>query len=201
VQLGSIIYKRRKELGMTLEELGNAVGVSKSTVKKWESGIIANMRSDKIAELARALNLDPWILIGAEEGGSHDVDLRTKKIPVLGTIACGAPIYAQENIEDYVAAAADCKADFALKCKGDSMIGARIYDGDLVFIKEQPQVENGEIAAVVIGDEATLKRVYCQKDMITLVAANPAYEPMVFSGSELDGIRILGKAVFFVGKL
>lgn len=115
MQLGSIIYKRRKELGMTLEELGNAVGVSKSTVKKWESGIIANMRSDKIAELARALNLDPWILIGAEEGGSHDVDLRTKKIPVLGTIACGAPIYAQENIEDYVAAAADCKADFALK--------------------------------------------------------------------------------------
>jgi len=87
--------------------------------------------------------------------------------------------------------------DFALTCIGDSMIGARIMDGDLVYIHQQPEVENGDIAAVLIDDEATLKRVYYYPGRIILQAENPNFPPMVFQGSELDGVRIIGKAVFF----
>ncbi len=197
---GEFIYRRRKELGLTLEQLGSAVGVSKSTVKKWESGAISNMRRDKIPLLAKALDVSAQTLIGgasADKASASEVHM----IPVLGTIACGSPIYAQENIEGYVELGKEFKADFALRCKGDSMTGARIYSGDIVFIREQPTVGNGEIAAVVIGDEATLKRVYYKNGQLTLVAANPAYEPMVYSGSDLDQIRIIGKAVFFIGEI
>lgn len=125
----------------------------------------------------------------------------TQKIPLLGTIACGEPILAEENIEDYVDVDKDIQVDFALRCKGDSMIGARINSGDIVFIHQQPDIENGEIAAVLIGDEATLKRVYKypEKNMLVLKAANPEYEDFIFTGSEIEkeGIRILGKAVGF----
>ena len=123
----------------------------------------------------------------------------TQKIPLLGTIACGEPILAEENIEDYVDVDKDIQVDFALRCKGDSMIGARIKDGDIVYIHQQRDVENGEIAAVLIGDEATLKRVYKypEKNMLVLKAANPAFEDFIYSDSELDDIKILGKAVGF----
>lgn len=123
----------------------------------------------------------------------------TQKIPLLGTIACGEPILAEENIEDYVNLDKDVDADFALRCSGDSMIGARINNGDIVFIHQQPDVENGEIAAVLIGNEATLKRVYKypEKSMLVLKAANPAFEDFIYSDSELDDIKILGKAVGF----
>lgn len=123
----------------------------------------------------------------------------TQKIPLLGTIACGEPIMAEENIEDYVEVDKDLHVDFALRCKGDSMIGARIKDGDIVYIHQQRDVENGEIAAVLIGDEATLKRVYKypEKNMLVLKAANPEFEDFIFTGAEVDEIGILGKAVGF----
>ena len=104
----------------------------------------------------------------------------TKKRPRLGTIACGEPILAQENIEDYDDVPNDIKCDFTLLCKGDSMIDARIHDGDVVYIRQQPSVENGEIAAVLIGDEATLKRVFVYDDKVVLQPANPAYSPLVY---------------------
>lgn len=119
-------------------------------------------------------------------------------IPLLGNIACGVPITAEENIEDYVAAPIGCNANFALRCKGDSMINARICDGDIVFIRSQPDCENGEIAAVLIGDEATLKRVYKYPDAITLMPENSSYPPLVYRNEELNTIKILGKAVGFV---
>lgn len=123
--------------------------------------------------------------------------IETKKFPTLGTIAAGKPIYAEENFESYVEAGANIQADFCLRVHGDSMINARINDGDIVFIRKQPDVNDGEIAAVLIGDEATLKRVYKKKNEIILVAENPNYAPMVYKNHELEEIRILGKAIAF----
>ena len=121
----------------------------------------------------------------------------TKKVPLLGTIACGEPILATENIEMYIKVDESIPADFALKCKGDSMINARIFDGDIVYIRQQPDVEDGEIAAVLIGDEATLKRVHKYPNKIVLSACNPMYDDYVYTNEQLNEIRILGKAVAF----
>ena len=125
--------------------------------------------------------------------------LETKKFPLLGNIACGEPIFADQKFELYVEAGANIRADFCLRAKGDSMIGARIYDGDIVFIRQQDMVDDGEIAAVLVEDEATLKRVYYDREagVLSLFAENPQYRTMRFSGSELETIRILGKAVAF----
>ena len=120
-----------------------------------------------------------------------------RKIPLLGTIACGEPILATENIEDYVAIPKELPGDFALTCKGDSMINARIFDGDIVYIRQQNTIENGEIAAVLIDGEATLKRVRLFDDHISLEPENPLYKPLVYWGEEMNLVRILGKAVAF----
>lgn len=124
-----------------------------------------------------------------------------KKVPLLGTIACGEPILAKENIEDEVDIPAQIRADFALRCKGDSMTGARIFDGDIVYIRQQPDVESGEIAAVLIDDEATLKRVYKYSDMVVLRPENPAYEEMVYRKEDINRIRIIGKAIGFCSRI
>ena len=118
-------------------------------------------------------------------------------VPVVGTVAAGQPILAEENIEDYIKLDKDIPADFALRCKGDSMINDRIFDGDIVYIRQQPDVENGEIAAVLIDNEATLKRVYKYPHRIELRAANPTIQPFEYSEDEMKTVRILGKAVAF----
>lgn len=125
--------------------------------------------------------------------------IKTQRIPMLGEIACGEPIFAAEDRESYVEVGTEIKADFCLKAKGDSMINARILDGDIIFIRQQSIVENGEIAAVIIDDEATLKRVYYDREHNKLVlnAENPKYPPMVYVNEELDTVRILGKAIAF----
>ncbi len=216
MDIGKLINKRRNELHLTLEEVGNAVGVSKSTVKKWEDGYISNMRRDKISELAKILKLNPVVLITGEEPDETQDDLeilmqkydnikpiKLKRFPLLGEIACGEPIWADEDKESFVMADMDINADFCLTAKGDSMINARIYDGDVVFIKEMPMVNNGEIAAVIIDNEATLKKVYYYPDKgkLVLYPENPEYEPFVYIGEELNYIRILGKAVYFMSAL
>ena len=117
------------------------------------------------------------------------------KVPIIGRIACGSPILAEQNYEGQTFCPDEVNADFALRCQGDSMIDANIQDGDIVFIKETPEVENGEIAAVVVGEEATLKKVYYHGDTVTLIPANSSYEPMVFKKDEINDIRICGKAV------
>ena len=122
-------------------------------------------------------------------------------IPLVGSIACGEPILAEENLEGYVKAPAFCEADFALRCKGDSMSGARILDGDIVMIRQQPDVDDGDIAAVLIDDEATLKRVYKMPGRLVLRPENPSYLPIDITGEDLNGIRILGKAVYFVSAI
>lgn len=126
-----------------------------------------------------------------------------KKFPMLGEIACGEPIWADEDRESYVMADTNIKADFCLKAKGDSMINARINHGDIVFIRQQSIVDNGEIAVVIIDNEATLKRVYFDRTngKLVLSAENPAYPPMVYTGEELNEIRILGKAIYFTSMI
>ena len=203
------IKQRRIELGLTMADVAQSVGVSEATISRWESGDIANMKRDKIVSLAKALHVSPSFLMGWDEPETEDITssnkynnvfpIKTHKIPLLGDIACGEPIFASEDKESYVLAGTDIRADFCLRACGDSMINARIYDGDIVFIREQPMVEKGEIAAVIINDEATLKRVYYypEQNKIILNTENPAYEPFVYVGEELNSIRILGKAIAF----
>lgn len=123
---------------------------------------------------------------------------KMKKVPLIGTIACGEPVLAVENIDSYINMAEDINADFALKCKGDSMINARIFDGDYVYIRQQPDVENGEIAAVLIGEEATLKKIHKYPNKVVLSPCNPMYDDLVYQNEQLNEIRILGKAVAFL---
>ena len=124
-----------------------------------------------------------------------------RTVPILGTIACGAPILAQEHIESYTELPGGIHADFALVCKGDSMVGARIFDGDVVYIRQQETVENGEIAAVLVDGEATLKRVRHFGDRISLEPENPMYRPLIFWGEEMNQVQILGKAVAFTAQV
>lgn len=155
-------------------------------------------------ELAKILQTTPAYLMGWEEKPQpaprpipkgFEPMPKMVKVPLVGSIACGTPILAEQNIDGHVDAPEDIRCDFALRCKGDSMIGAGIHDGDAVYIHIQPEVENGEIAAVRIGEEATLKRVYYQNGTLTLMPANAAYAPMVYTGPELNDVQIEGKAV------
>ena len=196
------IRERRLELNLTLEDVARVVGVGKSTVRKWETGYIENMRRDKIAKLAEALHTTPAYLMGWEDDFSPLPDNilpmpSMGRVPLLGEIACGHPITAEENIEDIVDLPEHVKADFALRCRGDSMINARIFDGDIVYIRQQPDVANGEIAAVLIDHEATLKRVYHYADRLELRPENPTFPVLQYEGEQLSEIRILGKAVAF----
>lgn len=203
MEIKDILKNRRTELGLTQLDVANAVGVSEATVSRWESGDIANMKRSRIASLASVLKMSPSIIMGLNE--EHEAHMPSniipmpamRKVPLVGSIACGTPILAEENLDGTVEAPDHVRADFALRCKGDSMINARIFDGDIVYIRQQESVEHGEIAAVLIGDEATLKRVYIYDDCISLEAENPQYKPMVYRGEEMNNIRILGKAVAF----
>ena len=203
--IGDNIRALRKSQRMTLEELAAAIGTSKQNVHRYERGVITNIPSDKIVAIAEALGTSPAALMGwgtvsdsfAEIDGISRVTV--KRLPILGDIACGKPIYADEEHESYAAASDTLDADFCLRAHGDSMIGARIYDGDIVFIRSQSSVDNGEIAAVIINDEATLKRVYFypEDEKLILSPENPKYAPLVYIKEELDSIKILGKAVAF----
>ena len=207
MELNEKIKHLREKGNMTLEELAQKVGVSASTILRYETGNIKNLRRDKIKNLADALNTTPAYLMGWEDEKKEDEiykyknihPIELKKFPLLGEIACGEPVFCVEDRESYVLAGADIKADFCLKAKGDRIINARILDGDIVFIREQQSVENGEIAAVIIDDEATLKRVYYDKsnNYLQLIAENPKYSPMVYTNEQLETIRILGKAIAF----
>lgn len=207
MDIGQRIKARRQELGISAEELGQKIGKAKTTIYRYELGLIEKMPTSVLESIADALRTSPAYLIGWTENKSASwqtfpnniSSIETQRIPMLGEIACGKPIFANEQRESYVQAGVNIKADFCLTARGDSMIGARIHDGDIVFCRSQNMVENGEIAAVIIGDEATLKRVYYypEKQKLVLQAENPKYEPFVYVGNELDEINIIGKAIAF----
>lgn len=205
---GEKIKLHRKQLGFTQTELGDKLGVKKNAVSKWECGRVDDVPTSKVKQLADIFNVAPSYLIDEDEPSlevnpfsrapTNLIPLpKTKKIPLLGDIACGDPILADENITDYISADEGIHADFALMCKGDSMINARIFDGDIVYIRAQPTVENGQIAAVLIDNEATLKRVRMFDDHIVLEPENPTFRPLAYWGEEMSNVRIIGKAVAF----
>ena len=193
----------RKSKGLTLDELAERIGTSKQTIHRYENGITTNVPPEKVESLAVALGTTPQELMGWEDEPTvtykNLLPVSAKQLPVLGDIACGMPIYAEQKHESFVTVADQLDADFCLKAHGDSMTGARIFDGDVVFIRSQSAVDNGEIAAVIINDEATLKRVYYYPNEAKLVLSpeNPRYAPLVYVGSELEAVKIIGKAVAF----
>lgn len=200
--LATILKKRRKKLGLTLAQVADAVGVTEATVQRWESGNIKNVRYKKLEPLAALLGVSPSALMGwpetAVQTPSNAIPVpEMTSVPLVGRISCGTPILAEQNIESYVDAPGEIRADFALVCKGDSMVGAGIEDGDVVYIRQQPEVENNEIAAVMIDGEATLKYFKRVGDMVLLSPANREYEPIIVSGENLGKVKIVGKAVGF----
>lgn len=198
----------RKSLGLTQKELAEKCGYkSLTTINKIELGI-NSIPLDTVEKLANALQVSPAYLMGWKSNPNETLSnelrpVNLKRFPMLGEIACGKPIFANEEHETYIDASADIKADFCLTAKGDSMVGARIHNGDVVFIKEQSIVDNGQIAAVIIDNDVTLKRwyFYPDKKKLILQAENPSYEPFVFIGEELNNIRCLGRAVSFMSNL
>ena len=202
MEKGERIRSRREALGMTQTELADALSTTKQNIYKYENGIISNIPSDKIEAMAEILKTTPAYLMGWEEETVLPPNIEPlgsmQKIPLVGQIACGTPILAEQNIEDYVDLPGHIQADFALTCKGESMIGAGIRTGDIVYIRKQEEVENGQIAAVMVGgDEATLKRVYTKPGVVQLVAENPNIAPAVFIGKEAEQIHIIGLAVAY----
>lgn len=190
----------REQLGLSQDELAKRLGYrSRSTIAKIESGS-NDIPQSKIAAFAAALETTPAHLLGLEVTShqpSATMSNKANRVPLLGTIAAGTPLFADEQIEEYIEVSDNIRADFCLRVQGDSMIGARIYDGDIVFIRRQSDVADGEIAAVLVDDSATLKRVYKDTDSIRLHSENPKYRPMVFHRNNCDTVIILGKAVAF----
>ena len=191
---------RRKELGLTQKDIAEMVGVSEGTVSRWESGLIANMRRDRIAAYAKALRTTPGFIMTGEQEKENFIPagfsplLQLDEVPLVGRVACGTPITAEQNVERMVSIPSEWRATFTLICKGKSM-EPRILDGDLVAIRKQPMVENGEVAAVRIGEEATLKHVYVYSNYIELRPENPEFESIIKIGKEMEEVVIEGKAV------
>lgn len=200
------LKKCRTKSGKTLEQIGELVGAHKTTVMRWEKGETERISLPTIQKLAQLYNVNPAWLMGASVPIREMCDIpegfmplpKTVKRPRLGVISCGNPINSEENFDGYDDVPEHINCDFTLKCEGNSMTGARINDGDIVYIRQQPMVENGQIAAVLVdGCEKLLKRVYINDDSIILQAENPAYPPRVFSKEDMNRVSIIGKAVGF----
>jgi repressor LexA len=219
MEVKDIIRNRRLEMGLTMKELAEKVGVSEGTVSRWESGNISNMKRDKVALLSKILGVPLEVLMGWETDadrfwnfaqaynesrfGDSISKASIATYPLLGEVACGEPIIANNEYETY-SDGNDIKADAVVKAKGDSMTGARIFEGDIIFIRYQDTVENGEIAAVLVESDGThdweivLKRFYRYgDDLVVLRSENSAYKDMEFHGADIKRLRVIGKAVAF----
>lgn len=183
-----------------MKELGHILGLAESTISQYETGK-RDPDYETLLKLGEFFGVSVGYILCAEDAPSYTSNImpmpKMNQVPLLGSIACGEPILAEENIEGMVDMPERVAADFALRCKGDSMINARIFDGDVVYIRQQPQVNDGEIAAVLVDDEATLKRVRLYPDHVSLEPENPQYRPLVYWGEDMAAVRIIGKAVAF----
>lgn len=205
LELYKNIKRRRQQLKMTQTDLALKMGYAdKSMIAKIEKGNV-DLPQSKILAFANALETTPGELMGwdYETEATETVDniykLGKIKLPFLGKVACGEPIFADEDRESYIMVGTDIGADFCLQCQGDSMINARIHDGDIVFVKKTDIVENGEIAVVIIDDEATLKRFfyYREQNLVILKPENPKYQDIILTGEQLNQVRVIGRAVAF----
>lgn len=198
-----LVYLRKRD-GLSQVQLAEKTGLRRSTIGMYETGK-REPDFETLEIFADFFNVNMDTLLGKEPKVAPLLPSNVQPMPSfiekprLGTIACGKPILAVEDAEEFDMVPSNIKCDFTLRCKGDSMVNARIFDGDIVYIRSQPEVENGEIAAVRIGEEATLKKVYFTpgSDRITLRACNPMYPDMEYQGDTLNDIEILGKAVAF----
>lgn len=194
-----ILKDRRLELQLTLEDVAKRVGVSPATISRWESGDIANMRRDRIAALAEALQISPAVIMGWDVDtpippGTHRPQF--KKVPMLGYAAAGQPLEDLNQDTPYYDVDNKYDVDFCITVRGDSMIDANINDGDIVFIKSMPEVPNGKIACVEIDNEKVcLKRFYKSGKTVSLTSANSKYAPMFFTEDTCESIKVLGLAV------
>lgn len=197
------IKRIRLEHGLSQSELGKIAGVSDKAVSTWELGL-KTPRMGAVEKMANYFGITKSAIVDDAPMTSLKKPVippgfepmpKMKKVPLIGSIACGDPITAEQNIEKMVDVPENIRCDFSLTCHGDSMIDAGIHDRDVVYIHIQPEVENGQIAAVRIGEEATLKRVYYSGGTLTLMPANPAYAPMVYTGPQLEEVQIEGRAV------
>lgn len=203
-QFGDRLYRLRKEKDLTMDELAKAINMqdenanlNKSIISRYENNIHKPSRFTIVEDLANFFGVTTDYLM-CRTNDKYGEDIKYKEIPILGIIAAGVPILAQQDIIGYEYTSPNEDIDFCLKVKGDSMIGARIYDGDIVYIRRQPEVENGEIAAVQIdGEEATLKRIYIVGGNIILHPENPIYKDKIFSRKDKKMVQILGKAIYF----
>ena len=198
------LRKALDERQITQSELAKKSEISKSSISRYLKGDW-EAKSSAVYSLAKVLNVTEAWLMGYDvpmEGTRPTIPAgfeplpKMATVPLVGTIACGTPILAEENVEAHIGVPSAWGADFALTCKGDSM-SPRYQDGDIVCIRVQPEVENGQIAAVLIGEEATLKRFYRNGDTVTLQAENPSYSPLVYRDTELNDIRVEGRVVGF----
>lgn len=199
------IKNRRQELGISVEELAERINKNKATIYRYENGDIGKVPYDILEPLSEALDVSIGYLLGSEDtinDCSFPKNLipitKVNKIPIVGSIAAGTPILATENIESYLMLDQEYKADFALRIKGDSMIEAGINDGDLALIIKDRPLSNGEIYAVLVDGEATLKKIYRNDDYLTLQPCNSKYQPMVVK--EIDNPYIIGKLSGIVRK-
>ena len=219
--LGELIVGYRQEKHLSQRQFATASGLSNGYISMLERGVNPNTNQPIIPTLPALKKLADCMGITVEDILSRVDDMpvsltvddppplpsniipmsSTYKVPLVGTIACGQPILAVESADEVVEVPEYVQADFALRCKGDSMINARIFDGDIVYIHSQPEVENGQIAAVRIGEEATLKKVYYTGNRLVLRAANPLYDDLEYEGETLDEVEILGKAVAFTSMI
>lgn len=194
---------------LSQSELAKNLRISKSSVNMYERGE-REPGLETLEAIADLFNVDMDYLLGKSDvENRYQADVarniiplpEMRKIPLLGKIACGAPILAEEHVEEYIDIPKHIHADFALTCQGDSMINARIFDGDIVYIRQQDTVDAGEIAAVLIDNDATLKRIRIFEDHISLEPENPQYRPIVLWGEEMNTVRILGKAIAFTSAI
>lgn len=188
------LREARKNADMTQKEVAARLDMTEAGYCCYETGKrIPNAL--QIARLAQIFDVTGDYLLETVELENN------RNVPILGRIACGAPILAEENIEEYITLPTGVRADYALYCRGDSMTGAGIYDGDVVYIRQTADVQDGQIAAVRICDEATLKRIFRVPDGLLLVADNPTQPRRLYTGPEAAEVEIMGLAVAYLHKI
>ena len=205
--IGARIKHRRQQLGFSAEKVAELVGVSPATMYRYEKNEIASMGTDKLLPIANALGVSPAYLMGWEDVPNSSPlptnlipasALTRKSIPLIGNVAAGEPIFAEESYDTYLDIDSDCRVDYALRVKGDSMYPT-YQDGDVIYIRQQPDVSPGQVAVVLVDDSATLKHVYHDRRTgeVSLVSDNPDYPPMHYYPDDGLPIRILGVPVGF----
>ena len=216
MKLGDLIREHREQHDLSQRQFADKCDLSNGYISILEKGTNPNTGKPvtptipQLKKLANGLGMTVMEMLECVDDMPIDIAAdvpniipmpEMRRIPLIGSIACGAPILAEEHVEEYINIPKHIHAEFALTCKGDSMINARIFDGDVVYIRQQDTVENGEIAAILIDGEATLKRVRLYADRIILEPENPLYDPLVYRGEEMNTVRILGKAVAFTSAI